>query len=412
MKTYRRHCLAAMVLTSIVAPSVMMAGMAHADPAPSPSGSMKGVEQIQLTDERGKPALQIPSASPSSRAQAQPAGALSTGQLTGKKFSTLGLSWKKDSPVDKGTTVRARFHKAGKWGAWQYLPMELEDSVTDAAKRAGAPSYFAGDADGVELAVSSDGKTLPQDLRLSMINPEQSVATPQGKPNGQSSPTYAPRQPFINTRAGWGADESIADPGYKLQPVIKAATIHHTVTGNNNYSRADVPKIINGIYVDLITGRGYGDFPYHFVVDRFGGIWEGRKGSIAMKPDSDIPGILGGHAMGFNTGTFGIAALGNFEPNNSESGQDTGPNPKPSRAMKHSLKALLAWKLSQYGLDAEGKVELTSAGGGGTNPHPAGTPLNVDVINTHQDLNVTACPGQSLHNFLPKLRHRVAQRMN
>ncbi|MGW1075025.1 N-acetylmuramoyl-L-alanine amidase [Streptomyces sp. NPDC002537] len=219
------------------------------------------------------------------------------------------------------------------------------------------------------------------------------------------------QEPDVKSRADWGADEDLADPGYKTQSSIKAAMVHHTVTGNNSYSREDVPRIINGIYVHHITQLGYGDFPYHFIVDRFGDIWEGRKGSVAMRPDTDIPGILGGHAQGFNTNTFGVAALGNFEPHNSEGGEDTGPNPKPTKKMRDSLVDLLAWKLGQYGLDPKGKVDLTSAGGGGTNPHPPGTVLNVDVITGHQDVNVTACPGQKMHDLLPQVRKKAAQGM-
>lgn len=372
----------------------------------------QGVEQTPLTDGSGKPAK----TTGTPRTDAQNSTTLSTGKLTGKKFSTLGLSWKKESHVDSKTKAMARLHKNGKWGAWKQIPLELDESVNAEAKRAGSPAFFAGDSDGVELTVTSPSRTFPQDLKLAMVSPGKTPPVAQSKrakrslvaPRSLSADT---RQPSIGSRADWGADESRADPGYKTQATLKAAVIHHTVTGNNAYSQSEVPKIINGIYIHHIENLGYGDFPYHFIVDRFGGIWEGRKGSVEMKPDSDIPGIVGGHAQGFNTNTFGVAALGNFEPNNSEGGEDTGPNPEPTPAMKQSLTDLLAWKLGQYGLDAQGKTELTSAGGGGTNPHPRGTKVNVDVITSHRDVNATACPGQKMYDFLPELRRNTAAAM-
>ncbi|MFB7056434.1 N-acetylmuramoyl-L-alanine amidase [Streptomyces vinaceus] len=195
------------------------------------------------------------------------------------------------------------------------------------------------------------------------------------------------------------------------QDSVKAILLHHTVTGNNTYTREQVPGIINGIYVRLIANRGYSDFPYHFIVDRFGGVWEGRKGSVEMQPNTAIPAILGGHAQGFNTNTLGVAVLGNFEPDNCESGEDTGPDPRPGEAALESLVDLLAWKTGQYRLDPQGSTQLVSAGGGGTNPHPKGSVLDVHVISSHQDVGVTACPGARLYALLPDLRDRVAQRL-
>ncbi|MFE0104617.1 N-acetylmuramoyl-L-alanine amidase [Streptomyces sp. NPDC059009] len=404
--------------TGLIAVAATVSAVAPTSAAPAPTASRTGgraqVEQVPLTDTAGRRTDEL--SAQTQRKRASPTTqTFSTEQLTGKSFSTLGLSWKKDSSMAPGTTAGARFHKNGKWGTWQDVPLELGESVNEAAQRAGAPSFYSGDADGVQLRVTTPGGALPKDLRLALVDPKNSSVDPKTpSPAAKSAPgQHPPRpgRPVVNSRADWGADESIADPGYKLQPSLKAALTHHTVTGNNSYTRAQVPQIINGIYVNLIENQGYGDFPYHFVVDRFGGIWEGRKGSAEMRPGSDIPGILGGHAQGFNTNTFGVAALGNFEPDNSEGGENTGPHPKPSKALRNSLADLLAWKLGQYGLDPKGDVDLTSAGGGGTNPHPPGTVVPVDVITSHRDVNVTACPGQKLYDYLPKLRKDVAKRM-
>lgn len=401
MKTRTRISTAALGMVSL---AVAIAATAPASAASADPRDRNAVdaEQVALTDTSGKP---------TDKAVFQEKGAqgrqtVSTGRLTSKNFSTVGLTWKKDSPVEPGTSATARFHKGGKWTEWRQIPLELEEAVNSEAARAGSPAFFSGDADGVEVKITTPRGALPQDLRFAMVDPGDSPSAMKHRPSALQA-----QQPDIKSRADWGADEDLADPGYKTQNTIKSAVVHHTVTGNNSYSREEVPQIINGMYEYLIKYQGYGDFPYHFIVDRFGDIWEGRKGSVEMQPDTDIPGILGGHAQGFNTNTFGVAALGNFEPNNSEGGEDTGPNPKPTKEMRDSLAGLLAWKLGQYDLDPKGKVDLTSAGGGGTNPHPVGTVLNVDVITSHRDVNVTACPGQKMYDLLPNLRNKVAQRM-
>ncbi|MFJ8002282.1 N-acetylmuramoyl-L-alanine amidase [Streptomyces sp. NPDC096310] len=364
------------------------------------------VEEATLTDSDGKPAGTL-----SAKAASRTGKVFSTGEITRKNFSSIGLSWKKESAVDSGLTAETRVHRDGAWETWREVPLELDEGVAEEAKRAGAPAFYTDDADGVEVRFTSPKGGLPQDLRLSFIDPAQSPAISSADRQSRSAQVARAAQPDVKLRKDWGADEGLADPGYKTQASIKAAVVHHTVTGNNSYTQEQVPQIINGIYVQHILVLGYGDFPYHFIVDRFGGIWEGRKGSIEMRPGTAIPGILGGHASGFNTNTFGVAMLGNFEPNNSEGGEDTGPDPKPTAAMVNSLADLLAWKGGQYQLEPEGTTRLVSAGGGGTNPHPTGTVLDVPVISSHRDVNVTACPGGKLYELLPDLRKQVADRI-
>lgn len=388
----------ALGLLSLATP-LAAAGTSVAAPAATPSP----IEDATLTDKEGKPSGAL-----SAEAASQTEKVFSTGEISGKSFSSIGLSWKKESPVDAGLTAEARVHQNGAWESWKQIPLELNEDVAEEAKRAGAPALYTDTADGVEIRFTSPDGTLPQDLRLSFINPAQKLAgsTPRRQPRSAQ-----PGELNVKQRKDWGADETLADPGYKIQPSIKAAVVHHTVTGNNSYTQEQVPQIINGIYEHLIKDLGYGDIPYHFIVDRFGGIWEGRKGSIEMRPDTAIPGILGGHAAGFNTNTFGVATLGNFEPNNSEGGEDTGPDPKPSEAMMNSLADVLAWKSTQYQLNPAGTTQLLSAGGGGTNPHPKGTVLGVPTISSHRDVNVTACPGGKLYEMLPSLREQVAERI-
>ncbi|MFF7183508.1 N-acetylmuramoyl-L-alanine amidase [Streptomyces sp. NPDC008121] len=384
---------------SLTAP-IALAGTSTASPAiAAKAGDHSQNEDTVLTGGTGTPSSALPE-------QAASGKTFTTGEITGKHFSSIGLSWKKDSAAGDGLTAQARIHREGAWEPWREVPLELDEGMAGEAERAGSPAFYTGDADGAELRFTSPQGSLPQDLRLSFIDPAPGTAASS---SGRQAGTAQAGQPEVKLRKDWGADETLADPGYKLQPSLKAAVVHHTdhtATGSNTYTREEVPQIINGIYVHVIRNLGYGDFPYHFVVDRFGGIWEGRKGSVEMQPGTEVPGIPGGHARGFNTGSFGVAMLGSFEPHN----RDAGPGPQPSEAMVSSLADVLAWKGSQYQMDPEGSTQLVSGGGGGSNPHPAGTVLDVNVISSHRDVNTTSCPGGKLYDMLPELRKQVAQR--
>ena len=81
--------------------------------------------------------------------------------------------------------------------------------------------------------------------------------------------------------------------------------MHHTA-GTNNYSAAEVPKIIRGIYAYHVKANGWSDIGYNFLVDRFGRLWEGRYGGITRA-------VLGAHTGGFNVDTFAVSAIGNYD---------------------------------------------------------------------------------------------------
>jgi hypothetical protein len=117
-------------------------------------------------------------------------------------------------------------------------------------------------------------------------------------------------------------------------------------------------------------------------------VFEGRAGGLDAQ-------VIGAHAGGFNTESTGVATLGNFS---STRLSDAGVN-----ALAH----VLAWKLSLNGIPAEGNVTVTSHGGPDT-PFRAGTPVTVNRISGHRDVDSTACPGAALYAQLPGLRRLVS----
>ena len=70
---------------------------------------------------------------------------------------------------------------------------------------------------------------------------------------------------------------------------------------------------MRGIEVYHVQGNGWNDIGYNFLVDRFGTIYEGRGGGIDQN-------VIGAHAQGFNSGTVGVALVGNFTASRSAAG--------------------------------------------------------------------------------------------
>ena len=126
-------------------------------------------------------------------------------------------------------------------------------------------------------------------------------------------------------RSAWGADEDrrFADGEERWPPTYataEALVVHHTRTVNEDPSPAATMRAIYRFHADV---RGWGDIGYHCVVAPDGRVFAGRA-------DGGRPGVVAGHALGHNTGTEGIAVLGNFE--------EALPTPEAWR----SLVALLA----------------------------------------------------------------------
>ena len=100
---------------------------------------------------------------------------------------------------------------------------------------------------------------------------------------------------------------------------------------------------MRGIQLYHVRGNGWNDIGYNFLVDRFGTIYEGRYGGIDRN-------VVGAHALGFDTGSVGVALLGTYG--------DT----KPSAAAQDALARLLAWRLDLAHVDPPRSVTVVSGG--------------------------------------------------
>jgi hypothetical protein len=191
--------------------------------------------------------------------------------------------------------------------------------------------------------------------------------------------------PPIIPRLSWGADESIRRAAPQYAPSLKLAIVHHTA-GTNSYTRAQSAAIVRGIEIYHVKGNGWNDIGYNFLVDKYGQVFEGRYGGVDRN-------VIGAHTEGFNTGTVGVAVIGEY-------GDAT-----ITSAAASALEQLLSWRLDLAHIDP--LSTLTYASGG--NPRfPAGKAVTMRAISGHRDGYFTDCPGNALYAQLPAIAKAVA----
>ena len=322
---------------------------------------------------------------------ADTAPALTVSETDADEFSLVGVTWAYDPAVtDIVAQVRVQ-DGSGAWGEWTELTVEDAEQEpgadSGAELRGGTAPLWTGPSTGVEAEVVTRSGATPTDVRLNLVDPGQSEADGALEtPEIQDTADAALAMPDVYSRAQWGADPKLMTWGAEYAPTIKAATLHHTAS-SNNYTADQVPGILRGIYTYHAQTRGWGDIGYHLIVDKFGRRWEGRAGGLSST-------VVGAHAGGFNTGTFGVSMLGTYETVN------------PPQAVVDSVAAIIAWKFSLFGVDPRGTARLTS-GGGGTARYAAGTQVTLPTVFGHRDVGSTSCPGNAGYARMGEIRDRV-----
>ncbi|MGY1619686.1 N-acetylmuramoyl-L-alanine amidase [Geodermatophilus sp. SYSU D00691] len=312
------------------------------------------------------------------------------------EFSLVGVTWAHD-PAVTDTVVKIRVQDgSGNWGDWTEVTVEdaEQNSSADsgAELRGGTSPLWTGPSTGVEAELVTRSGAQPTDVTLDLVDPGESEADGSlGAADIQDTADAAMAMPAVYSRAQWGADESIRtwDPEYAS--TLKAATVHHTAD-SNNYTADEVPAIMRSIYRYHTVSRGWGDIGYNVIVDKFGRLWEGRYGGLAST-------VVGAHAGGFNTYTFGVSMLGNYDV------------AEPPRGALDAVADIIAWKFSLYGIDPRATTQLTS-GGGGTARWGAGTVVTVPTVFGHRDVGNTACPGRYAYAHMDGIRARVAAQVD
>ncbi|MGL6280278.1 MAG: N-acetylmuramoyl-L-alanine amidase, partial [Gaiella sp.] len=197
--------------------------------------------------------------------------------------------------------------------------------------------------------------------------------------------TTAAGAPAIVTRSTWRADETLRRAEPEVAPAVGYAVVHHTA-GVNGYTRAQSPAIVRAIMAYHVQANGWNDIGYNALVDRYGTVYEGRYGGVDAN-------VVGAHAKGFNTGSFGIALMGEFDTT------------EPTAASLESLARTVAWRLDLAHVDPLTTFDVVSSG---SDRFPAGVPVFLRAVSGHRDTGFTACPGAKLYALLPSVARRVA----
>jgi SpoIID/LytB domain protein len=295
-----------------------------------------------------------------------------------------------DAASAKGTTVSVRSKVDGRWGSW--TPVGLSDAAPDPgsaeaarAKVATEPVGVAG-SDQVQVRVTARKDSDLAHVEATFVDGGTSAADSSVGATPAASANAAAAAPTIISRAAWGADESLRTCSPEYLTSIKGAVVHHTVN-SNNYSSADVPALLRGIYAYHVNGNGWCDVGYQFFADRFGRLFEGRYGGVYKN-------ILGAQSGGFNSQTFGVSSLGNHDPSSAGA-------VAPTSAELASIAKLIGWKSWLNGWDPTTSTSFTSAG---STRWPAGTVITRTRVVGHRDLSLTECPGDLMYDKIPSIR--------
>jgi hypothetical protein len=286
------------------------------------------------------------------------------------RFNLVGLHWRGPGSVQFRTRSLA-----GRWSAWEDAAPEAEDQPdngTDergraASWRLGNP-WWVGPSDRIEYRLR--GRVTK--LRAFFVWSD-SPGVPARTLQRADAPAIVPR-------AGWNADEKIRRSTPSFAPALRLALVHHTA-GGNGYTAAQSPAIVRAIQLYHVKGNGWNDIGYNFLVDRFGQVFEGRYGGIERN-------VVGAHAEGFNTGSVGVALLGEY-----------GSLAVAVKA-RDALAKLLAWRLDIAHVDPASTLSFISGGNARFGP---GLPVFLRTVSGHRDTGFTDCPGNELYKLLTGL---------
>lgn len=350
-------------------------------------------------------------------------------------FLVAGFTWTggEDGAPPEGVSIYLRVRQDGEWSPW-YLNEPSDAGRDDGAGRAGTDELVTGGADAVQASVVGDAAALPADLTLALVPDHPSgesdlgaadVRTAEAEPTGvaaasaaqsglrddrgpaedpagasavqlpSAAPAAAQDDPsaLVTTREEWGANPAYLNwwPNYAPADHV---VVHHTA-GTNDYTAEQSPSIVRGIYYYHAVILGWGDIGYNLLVDKYGQVFEGRYGTL----DSD-PGtmVVGGHSYGANTGTMGIAMMGNYS------------FVSPSSIQIERVGQMTGWFLARAGVtDAYGSSRFTFRA---TQKYRRGQTIDLDTISAHRDVGYTTCPGDVGYSMMDWIRSAAQEQID
>lgn len=346
----------------------------------------------------------------------------------------ISAEWEQEG--EEGTSVEfwMKLQQNDQWSAWQ--PIEQEVDFKDGMENSGGTATAFIAVNGAEayqykfVLHTKDPTRTPKvtNVVVKAFNAEEATKTAQKQ--GRASQVEDPvlqKLSLENTfevvaRANWGANEDLRvdqnpepeeeevtidtaledtdknneesleslypdefeieetvttnDDGEKLLwPIeyaknIRKIIIHHTASSGD---LSDQESVLRAIYYYHAVTKGWGDIGYNYIIGPDGTIYEGRAGGEK---------VVAGHAAGYNTGSIGIAVIGNYQ------------NDEVPYAVLKSLLAILDEKSQLYDLEPDGTGRFRGE-------------VDKNILG-HRDVRSTLCPGQKMYDKLPILREILA----
>lgn len=314
---------------------------------------------------------------------------------------------------------------AGEWAGHEAAVRVLEDEgwtpwleVDTCASCDGL--VLTGGATAVQVQISGE-EELPPDLQVTLIpnnpsgaaveiaEPRTATQPPDGEALAQVEPVpgHAPqvagdhpapasdvidgRQLNIVSRDDWEAEETAPTTWEPVYYDVGAATLHHTA-GTNSYTIEESAGLVRAIHYYHTVTLDWGDIGYNVLVDRFGQVFEGRKGTRTaphgQTPQAAHAGSNSELGISYNRETFGLSVMGTYE------------HSSPAEHVFEQIEHLLVWQFHNAGINALG--EHTFVGDNGSETHPR--------IFGHNAVSATVCPGPYIDAQIPTIRAEVAER--
>jgi hypothetical protein len=284
-----------------------------------------------------------------------------------QSFNSVEVGWIADIPDGSGLHFEVRTSVDGDtWSEWFHLHTDSHSAMGEEGRVYAAP-HLVGSSNyvqyRVELQQSSEGDSpVLHEVEIGCVD--------TSAPAGLMSTNQSLIDGWIISRAGWGANENYRFNGGSERWTpryadVQKVIVHHTATQEG---RADPAAVVRAVYYYHAITLGWGDIGYNYLVDWHGNVYEGRFGG---------KNVIGAHTYGYNTGSLGVAVIGNF----------------------------VSAPISQAALDGIVRVIQRQT----PNVDPAGAgPFHdrvlVPNIAGHKDYLSTECPGNQVQSRLPEIR--------
>lgn len=335
------------------------------------------------------------------------AGGAEVRDLARQPATMVGVTWPAD--VDAPVVHARGLDAAGSWSGWVLLetaedPQTGEDAAGTEAGWIGVVSalQIRAELDGADVTASLVAHVVttspaPADVKVPQLTGQtatisqstQVTTMATASSTNPSTPVLGPGAPAYVSRAAWGADESRVR-GTSGADELKAVVIHHTA-GSNSYTSSQSAQVVRGILNYHTGALGWADIGYNVLVSKYGQIFEGRSGGLHRN-------IIGAHAYGFNTGSFGISVMGDYS------------STAAPWAARQAVAELVGWKLlSTFQDDVRDESSWTP--GTGTR-FTAGRSVSLAKMMGHRDVNLTECPGWSLYSQFDGIRDRAQEQID